>query len=219
MKWWLILISIMFIQGAQAGDFKGCDEDPNRLSLRSAELQEIVKADQEDRIPPIDWSVVGKNDENRRKRVGEIFGEGCFSKAEDYGAAALVFQHGNLPEHALQCYIWAREAVARGLLKMGEIDFKILSLSGVDRYLVGKKHKQLFATQYNRLSTNKDCRCLQPVETSFSDQQRKDAGSNTIAVALKYVIEKNSSMPACKEARFCDSDLQASPKGILPGVW
>ncbi len=204
---------------AHAGDFKGCDQDVDRLIRRSAELQKIVKADQDDRKPPIDWSVVGKRDEERRKRVGEIFGEGCFSTAEDYGAAALVFQHGNLPEHAFQCYLWAKEAVSRGLIKMGEIDLKVLSLSGVDRYLVGKRHKQLFATQYQRLSSNKDCRCLQLVEPTFSDQQRKDAGANSISEALEYVIEKNSSIPACKAVRFCDSDLQPSPKGILPGIW
>jgi hypothetical protein len=34
-----------------------------------------------------------KNDVLRRKRVGEIFGEGCFSKAQDFAAAALVYQH------------------------------------------------------------------------------------------------------------------------------
>lgn len=216
----LLLLTLLGIaQANHAGDFKGCDEDPRRLKLRSAELHAIMQADQDDRKGPIDWAIIGKRDESRRKRVGEIFGEGCFSKAEDYGAAALVFQHGNQPEHAFQCYLWAKEAVARGLLKMGEVDLKLLSLSGADRYLVGKKHKQLFATQYNRLKSNKDCRCLQPIESSFSDQQRIDAGSTTIHEALQYVLEKNASIPACKGATFCDSELEPSPKGILPGIW
>lgn len=217
----LLLIWALFslTEVVYAADFKGCDEDPRRLNKRSLELQMILKADQNDRKPPIDWSIVGKRDEGRRKRVGEIFGEGCFSKAEDYAAAALIFQHGNLPEHAFQCYIWAKEAVNRGLLKMDEIDVKLLSISGADRYLVGKNHKQLFATQYNRMQSNKECRCLQPVENSFSDQRRIEAGGKSLEDSLKYVFEKNESIPACRGVTFCDSDLDPTPKGTFPGIW
>lgn len=222
MRFLIYIILLTNLAPLHAGDFKGCEQFPKRQHQRSDELQKIVKADQDDRkMNPIDWAVVGKRDENRRKRVGEIFGEGCFNKAEDYVAAALVFQHGNLPEHALQCYTWAKEAVARGLTSFGEVtSVKQLALSGADRYLNRKNYKQLFATQTNRMQSNNDCRCLQPVEMGFTDQQRIDAGGVTVQEALnKYVIERNSDVPACGGVTFCDSNLQAPPRGILPGVW
>ena len=49
----------------------------------------------------------------RRKRVGEIFGEGCFKTAKDYSAASLIFQHGDTPDHYYQA-LWANRAVELG---------------------------------------------------------------------------------------------------------
>lgn len=86
--------------------FKTCSEDKNKLEARSNELASIAQADQDERK---NWNqksskeimiVVGR-DSLRRQRIGEIFEEGCFSKAEDYSAAALVYQHGSAPEHLL----------------------------------------------------------------------------------------------------------------------
>lgn len=96
-----------------------CQADKPRQESRSKELQEIVKADQDDREDffkktPDEVQEMAHRDVERRKRVGEIFGEGCFLKAEDFAAAALVYQHGDVPEHYLQAFMWAKRAVELG---------------------------------------------------------------------------------------------------------
>lgn len=62
-----------------------CQQDKARLEMRSKELSTIVKADQDDRQDwqeksPEEMAAVVKRDLARRKRIGEIFGEGCFSR-------------------------------------------------------------------------------------------------------------------------------------------
>src|SRR5262245_18012013 len=90
--------------------FKSCQEDHTRQAQRSQELRRLAKEDQDDRQGPydaIDWPKVLVRDENRRKRVGEIFAEGCFQTAADYSAAALIYQHGNVPDHFFQAFLWS----------------------------------------------------------------------------------------------------------------
>lgn len=59
------------IQQAEANSpYKSCKDDSDKQALRSKELQTIVKADQDDRIPApesIDWAKVLIRDEDRRK--------------------------------------------------------------------------------------------------------------------------------------------------------
>ena len=193
--------------------FLPCPQDSSRLKLRSEELQIIVKEDQQDRTPPIDWQKVAPRDEARRKRIGEIFGEGCFKEAQDYAAAALVYQHGVLPDHFFQTFLWAKKAV-----ELGDPAQKWLMAAGIDRYLVNIEHKQLFATQASKPNMN-DCWCLEEVEKTFPERTRVEYGKKTLKEALDWVDSLNESDPKCKPAKFCNKGFKSSPAGTVPGFW
>lgn len=134
---------------------------------RSLELKQLVLADQKDRIS-VDMSKMAKEDLARRKRVGEIFSEGCLKSAEDYLAAALIYQHGDTPDNYHQAYIWSMKAV-----KLGNNDAKAMVALTIDRYLVSIGHKQLFGSQFFSSESTGRCYCMEQVETSFPDDLRK----------------------------------------------
>ncbi len=198
--------------------FRPCHLDEARLEARSKELAAIVKADQADREDWDSWTdeerqEVSRRDVARRKRVGEIFGEGCFSKAEDYAAAALVYQHGDIPDHFLQAFMWAKKAV-----ELGDEDQRRLMAMAIDRYLVNIGHKQLFASQF----TNPDvkpgsCWCLQQIEPTFPDDLRKKIGGKRLSESFKMLEQLNEGTD-CPNAE-CSEALEPSPSGMIPGFW
>ncbi len=115
---------------------------------------------------------VQKRDETRRKRVGEIFGEGCFSTSEDYAAAALVYQHGDTPDHFFQTYIWSKRAV------------------------VNTGHKQLFGSQAMRPGpTESTCWCLDQIEKTFPDKRRKGKTCPNIECEAKLKPSPKGTVP------------------------
>ena len=195
-----------------------CREDPARLEARSAELQAIVTADQADRE---DWSsktaeamqAVAPRDLARRKRVGEIFGEGCFSKAADYAAASLVFQHGETPDHFLQAFLWAKRAV-----ELGDDRLRRMMAVAIDRYLVNIGHKQLFASQAAKPDLRPEsCWCLEPIEPSFPEARRKEFGGQSLEEAFAWLDELNVGHECPKVP--CARELAPSPAGTVPGFW
>src|SRR5690606_89236 len=139
---------------------------------RCRELQQLVQDDQKERE---DWDQLSEeekqnvscHDESRRRRVGERFGEGCFKEARDYAAASLIYQHGDVPDHYFQAFLWAKRAV-----DSGDLSSKGLVAMTIDRYLVSQGQKQLFGTQAFASEETGWCFCLQPVERSFPDLKR-----------------------------------------------
>jgi hypothetical protein len=195
--------------------FKLCQEDLPRQELRSKELQDIAKADQNDRsVSPekINWDQVLPRDEARRKRVGEIFGEGCFKTAQDYAAAALVYQHGNTPDHFYQTFLWAKKS-----LDLGDASQSRLMVMGLDRYLVAIGHKQLFATQ--AFKPGNDCWCMEEIEKSYSGKDRVKFAQTGLKEAMKWVDSLNSNQASCLPAKICSKHLLDSKRGTVPGFW
>lgn len=215
------LIFIFFISScalAQTVQYVSCSQDPHKFEARSQELAQIVKADQDERADfqsktPKEMQEMVKNDVLRRKRVGEIFGEGCFSKAQDFAAAALVYQHGDVPEHFFQTFLWAKRAV-----ELGDPSQKRMMALGIDRYLVNIGKKQLFASQATKEnSTAEACWCLQQVEEDFPDHLRKSQAGQNLREALNWVQELNAGKNC--PSQQCTKKLQPSPKGTVPGFW
>ena len=198
--------------------YKNCLEDSARQEARSKELQEIVNADQADRasapnIPEDQWPNILKRDLKRRQRVGEIFGEGCFKNPSDYAAAALVYQHGDQPDHYFQTYIWSKRAV-----ELGDASQKRMIALGIDRFLVNTGKKQLFASQASRPFDSK-CWCLQPVESTFTDSKRKEFNAKSVKEALQWIDSMNAGT-GCPAATECaNSNLAPTPPGSVPGIW
>ena len=202
-----------------APSFHSCREDKVRLEARSRELQVIVKADQDDRQ---DWQnktsdemlEVVKRDEIRRKRVGEIFGEGCFSTAEDYAAAALVYQHGDTPDHFYQTFIWSKRGV-----ELGDEKQKRMMALGIDRYLVNIGQKELFGSQASKPDYKPEtCWCIQKVERSFPDKLRKEIAGKNLTEAFDWLKELNANNKSCPNTE-CTAELKPSLKGTVPGFW
>ena len=149
----------------------------------------------------------------RRQRVGEIFGEGCFKTPSDYAAAALVYQHGDQPDHYFQTYIWSKRAV-----ELGDVSQKRMMALGVDRFLVNTGKRQLFASQASRPFDSK-CWCLQPVESTFTDEKRKEFNAKSVKEALQWIDSMNAGT-GCPAASECiNSNLAPTPPGSVPGIW
>jgi len=214
-----ILLPILFFTGcatapqAQANSsFKTCSDDPERQALRSQELQTLAKEDQDDRTAPIDWERVSPRDETRRKRVGEIFGEGCLKSAADYSAAHLIYQHGTVPDHYFQAFLWAKKAYDLGATsKTWDI------ATGIDRYLVHSGQKQLFGTQFGQDS--KDVWCIEPIEKTFPDSRRIEYLKMSLRESIAFFLKFYKSDQSPQDIRDCAHSLMPSPPGTVPGFW
>ncbi len=194
-----------------------CQANPKLQAERSQELQTIVAADQKDRQNFLHWTEaeaaqVAIRDVRRRERVAEIFAEGCFHTAADYAAAALVFQHGTVPDHYFQAFIWAKRAV-----ELGDVHQKILMADAIDRYLVKTGHKQLFGTQADA-SKMDGCFCLEPVESSFPSAERISYTGKSLSDVLIWINSLNVGR-ACPAAHLCSENMKPTPRGFIPGFW
>ena len=198
-------------------EFSYCVEHPEQQAARSAELQAIVNADQADRQGPpdkIDWAKVHPRDLEREVRVADIFAEGCFKDAKDYTAAALVYQHGQVPDHFYQTFIWGKKAV-----DLGDSKQKWITVAGLDRYLVHSGQKQLFATQFGK-DNGSPCWCLEPIEESFPESKRIDWAKLSVKQELDLLNSYfNKDQNGCADVRFCHHNLKPTPAGSVPGFW
>lgn len=209
------------VSSAATIDFAPCS-DPSIQKQRSEELQGLYSADQSDYrkdvethpdqpIDPKRLEEMAINDLNRRKRVGEIFAEGCFQTAADYSSAAMIYQHGDVPDHYFQAFLWAKQAVA-----LGDENEKSVVAIAIDRYLVHSGQKQLFGSQAER-ATSSQCWCLDPIEDSFPDSMRVQYGRKPLAGALSWLKQLNGPNN-CPDA-YCAEVLKPTPRGTVVGFW
>jgi len=174
-----------------------CPETKHRRLQK--ELIEISKNDRADRTSPN--PDMTSNDTKRRVRVAEIAAEACLKDKNDYFTAAVVFQHGSLPEHYMQAIIYANKA-----MELGHPVVKPLRLAAIDRYLMSLGHKQIFGSQvtapaaYKEFENEKDTiPCLWPIEDSIDLVKDYNFGSQ------EYRIELRETITAKKQQLFeCD---------------
>lgn len=193
-----------------------CIMNPELQKTRSLEINQLEEADQNDRE---DWNNktqeekehVMLNDLKRRTRVGEIFGEGCFHSAIDYINAAMIFQHGDSPDHFYQAFIWSNKSAQLGIKEATN-----LAALAIDRYLISINKKQLFGSQAH-LFHNSECFCMPPVESSFPDSFRQEFAGFTLNDKINWVASLNEgkSCPILE----CNMPLDDTPKGSIPGFW
>lgn len=193
-----------------------CQANIKLQQLRSHELQQLLDADQLDRKNVTKVKEVVRRDLKRRKRVGEIFAEGCINSAVDYLNAALIYQHGITSDHYYQAYLWAKKAMAVGG-PVEKINAKSLIALTIDRYLISIGKKQLFGSQYSK-PENDSCYCMEPVESGFPDKLRLEYTNISLQKRyelLKSFFNKGSNCPV----RECSKILAHTPKGNVPGLW
>lgn len=83
------------------------------------------------------------DDAARRTRTRALLDEGKLTTAEDYYAAAFVFQHGDKPEDYLLAHSLALASAARGRKEASWI-----AAATLDRYLQNIGQKQIYGTQW-----------------------------------------------------------------------
>ncbi|MCB0422233.1 MAG: hypothetical protein KDD61_14645 [Bdellovibrionales bacterium] len=220
----LILILAIFTYACasstatHSSNYVSCLEDVVRQEDRSKELAKMVQEDQNDRVDFFKKSTdelvkILKKDEQRRRRVGEIFGEGCFKNAEDFAAAALIYQHGKVPDHFFQAFLWVKRSV-----ELGDASQKRLMALAIDRYLVSSGKKQLFGSQASKPDTNpKTCWCIEQIERSFPDKLRSEIAGKSFNEVFNWLDDLNKDL-SCPRTE-CQKKLEASPKGTVPGFW
>jgi hypothetical protein len=154
----------------------------------SAELENIYRDDQADRSTsdhkPIDWSVVGPRDTQRRTRVLEIYRAGGLKAGKDFFHAAMVLQHGHEPEDFLLCHELCVTAIfIHGTEKADWVaGAKWLAAASEDRFLQSIGRKQRFGTQYRTIDPDPTWH-LGEIEDGVSDEMRKAWNTPSITEA------------------------------------
>ncbi len=129
-----------------------CSYYPDDFGQSNPEMQRIIDDDQKARQPTaashdivdLDWAVISKQDEARRKQVLELLTSGALHTGKDFEHAAFVFQHGTGPDDYLLAHTLAMIAVARG-----DAGALWIGTATLDRYLNSIKQPQIYGTQYH----------------------------------------------------------------------
>ena len=113
----------------------------------SSELQDLFRADQEERAnhpeygTPEYW-LLRERDAERRKHLEVIIESGGLKEPEDYYHAAWILNHGDSVEEILQAHILAKEAMELGLRRA-----RWLAAAAYDRWLMYQGQPQKYGTQ------------------------------------------------------------------------
>jgi hypothetical protein len=161
----------------------------------NAEMKNIFDADQKARestktLTDEDWKMIGKQDDERRAQTKKLLGTGQLHTGKDFLEAALVFQHGGLPEE----YLLAHTLAVVSLTK-GEPGAAWLSAATLDRYLQSIGRPQIYGTQF-RVKT-RDLYTQEPYERGIvSDAVRHQLGVPSMARQEDQLKDYNT--PAAK---------------------
>lgn len=167
---------------------------------------------------------VSARDLDRRERVAKIAAKGCLFDQDDYWIAALVYQHGQLPQHYLQAIMYANKAADIKNGGQGSSDKRFDNVDGlqqvtIDRYLMSRGHKQLFGTQitspafYKKFESEVDGKpCVWPLDKSFDVKRDYTAGTDAYRLMLDTQI-------SAKITQFGECDFPArDSKQFLPNL-
>ncbi len=149
--------------------------------LLSEELREMYEEDQSSRanwqdLTPEEMSEMINGDKERRERVLDILATEKLTTADDYFHAAMILQHGEVPEDFLVSHVLSTIAGFKG-----HSAAKWLSAASLDRYLHRIDRPQIFGTQYRNVDGKWS---LDPIDGDLlSDGIRADHSTPTLAKA------------------------------------
>jgi hypothetical protein len=153
------------------------------------ELRRMHDEDQRDRSIPdpkgVDWAIVAPRDRARRERVKALFAEGRLITAEDYYHAAMILQHGDIPEE----FLLAHEFAVAALVK-GNDAAAWLAAATEDRFLTNIGRPQRFGTQF-KADGDGPWR-LEPVDPTMTDELRRVMGAPPLEEARARVTQLNA---------------------------
>jgi hypothetical protein len=158
------------------------------LAADNPELSQLYEKDQAARKQkPIDWTVVGKQDEEHRQRVLEILKGQQVVSANDYLHAAMIMQHGSTFEDI-------RLAMSLATIA-STIDPELkrarwLTAAAWDRALMEKNVPQWYGTQYKSVPGAKTI--LYKIDESVvTDEERKSLGVPSLQDAKNFLKQIN----------------------------
>lgn len=164
-------------------------ESTSLISIEdNKEVKLLYEQDQSDRkVDEIDWSVVGENDINRRKRIEELLDSNMVLTSNDYHNAAMIFQHGRDSSSYGMAVKMMRKSI-----ELDSTANKWLLAAAIDRYLLSKDEKQIYGTQYEMSGPKDQPWQLRKLDTTkISDEERVKFGVETLAEQRENVKRMN----------------------------
>jgi hypothetical protein len=157
---------------------------------QSARLEALADADQADR-EGVFKPGVDKRDLERRTEVGRLFASGCLQSLRDHANAALIYQHGDIPAHYYQAFVWSKRAMEMG----GDERALWLLPRTIDRFLLTSGYRQFFGTNATRAEsrTGRTEFCIIPVSERITDDQRANFGMESLDATFARLAQFNDS--------------------------
>ena len=162
-----------------------------QASADNADMAAIVAADQAIRSGgPVDAQEMIRTDAERRGQTRALIEQGALTTANDFYAAALVYQHGGAPDDYLLAHVLAVRALA-----LGRKDAEWLAAASLDRYLNNIGRSQVYGTQYR--FTPEARATMEPYDRALlTDALRLAAGTHTLAEQEGRLPEMEAAMRA-----------------------
>lgn len=152
----------------------------------NSELLALLNADQLDRQAGHTPGLRDRDDE-RRRRVDELLRQDAARTAEDYYAAAMVFQHGGNRDN-----YWRAHELAKRSAELGSAKAKWLVAASYDRWLMHGGLPQKYGTQFR---TEGERWILWPVDPATTDEDRAAFSVPSLAKAQAHADEMNLRSP------------------------
>ena len=153
-------------------------------SAIGSEMKAMYQEDQADRRDGTMHPQIMARDRTRLVRVLELIAEGTpFSPVDRY-RAAMVLQHGHLPEHYDLAHRLARNAAENDIEES-----RWLTASTLDRWCMSREEPQKYGTQYCHVDGSW---ILYTCDTTTTDAERADWDVPTLEEALRKVDDFNS---------------------------
>jgi hypothetical protein len=153
------------------------------------ELARLCAEDQSDRpsnYKSIDWAIINPRDKVRLKRVKEIYTQNLLQTANDYDCAAIILQHGEVPEDFLLAHEFWVVAISKGKNDQGTLS---LAAASEDRFLTNIGRPQRFGTQLH--SVDNGPIELYPIDSSVPDGLRRVMTGHSLAEFKARAVEMN----------------------------
>ena len=162
------------------------------------ELAKMYREDQSDRMPPagssIDLNQVGHRDAARLARVKQMYTADELKTGADYYHAAMILQHGQVPEDYLLAHEFCVVALA-----LGEKRAAWLAAATEDRFLMNVSRPQRFGTQFRSDGPNQPMK-LYTTDGAVTDSLRTRLSVPSLSEAKAREARMNSAPPASQRS-------------------
>ena len=150
------------------------------------ELFTIFEEDQADRRGDLPQDLAAR-DQARRRRVEQLITTDALQEPEDYFHAAMVFQHGGIPDDS-----WRAHELAKRAAELGHHSARWLAAAAYDRWLMQQHKPQKYGTQY---VAEGDHWRLYDVDPATTDAERADWDVPPLEIARKRAEDLTRARP------------------------